>query len=429
MPAAMNRGSTLAQKLVARAGGRLFAEVGQDVGCRIDLALLDDATLARRLLPLARAAPAGAALWSADRVVLTLDHHAPEEDEPSRCHARAAREWARSQRLRHVFEGRGIGHVVVPRTGLLRPGMLCVGSDARTSTAGAFGALALGLEPHALLGVLARGELRLRTPATLFARWSGRLAEGVSAKDMVLAMLDRLGPGGAGGQVIEFCGEAVSALAMAERMTLANMSGELGACTALIAPDATTRRWLDATGADLDEFGVARWSSDEDAAGVRHAWDASSLAPQVALPPEPAQVRAVDDLAPTPVDIAYLGACTGAKLDDLRAAARVLAGFRIAPGVRLLVAPASVADRDAAERDGILRRLVEAGATVLGASCGACAGLGNAISEGATVISSTACNLPGRMGAATAQVYLASPFTVAASALTGRISDARPILA
>jgi 3-isopropylmalate/(R)-2-methylmalate dehydratase large subunit len=426
-PRRMNRGTTLAQKLVARTAGRLFAEVGEETTCRIDLALLDDATLAQQLLPLVRTR--GLPVWSPEQVVLTLDRHAPERDERSRGYAQAARDWALSQRLPHVFEGRGIGHVVVPRTGLLRPGMLCIGSDARASTAGAFGALALSLEPRALLSALARGDLRVRTPATLFARWSGRLAAGVSAKDMVLAMLDRLGNDSASGQVIEFCGEAVAALPMAERMTLTNMSAELGARTALVAPDELTRAWLDATGADLDELGFSRWTSDEDAEGLRQSWDASSLAPQVALPPGPGQVRSIDDLAPTRVDIAYLGACTGAKLDDLRAAARVLAGFQVAPGVRLLVAPASVADRDAADRDGILRRLIEAGATVLGSSCGACAGLGNAISEGATVISSTACNLPGRMGAATAQVYLASPFTVAASALTGRISDARPILA
>lgn len=423
----MNRGSTLAQKLIARAAGRLFVEVGEDVNCRVDLALLDDATLARQLLPLARSR--GLPVWSNERVVLKLDHHAPEPDAPSIGYAQSARDWAGLQNLQHVFEGRGIGHVVVPRTGLLRPGMMCIGSDARTSTAGAFGALALCLEPRPLQSALARGDLRIETPPTLFARWSGRLAEGVSAKDMVLAMLDRLGPDGAQGHVLEFCGEAVNALTMAERMTLTNMGGELGARTALVAPDDLTRSWLEAAGADLEEFGFSRWASDEDAAGMRHAWDASSLPPQVALPPGPSQVRAIDDLAPTRVDIAYLGSCTGAKIDDLRAAARVLAGFRIASGVRLLVAPASVADRDAAERDGILRRLVEAGATVLASSCGACAGLGSAISEGATVISSTACNLPGRMGAATAQVYLASPFTVAASALTGRISDARPILA
>lgn len=423
----MNQGSTLAQKLVARAAGRTSAAVGERLVCRVDLALLDDAALARQLLPL----DAGRSLpvWARERVVLTLDHHAPERDERSRGYAQSARHWAAARGLRHVFEGRGIGHVVVPRTGLLRPGLLCIGSDARTSTAGAFGALALSLEPARLIESLASGELELETPPTLFARWSGRLAQGVSAKDMVLAMLARLGDRCAKGHVIEFCGEAVNALPMAERMTLANMSSELGARSALVAPDEVTRHWLEAAHADLEEIGLSRWSSDETACGARQVWDASSLAPQVALPPSPTQVRAVEDLEPTRVDIAYIGACTGAKLEDLRAAARVLAGFRIASGVRLLVAPASLADREAAERDGILRRLIEAGATVLGSSCGACAGLGGAIREGATVISSTACNLPGRMGAATAQVYLASPFTVAASALTGRISDARPILA
>ena len=423
----MNQGSSLAQKLAARAAGRLFAEVGETLHCRADLALLDDAALSRQLLPLARGR--GLPVWSSERVVLTMDHHGPEPDATSRGRAQAARDWAVTHELAHVFEGRGIGHIVVPRTGLVRPGMLCIGGDARTSTAGAFGTLALAMEPKRLCSALARGTLSVDVPPTLFARWSGRLSEGVSAKDMVLAMIERLGTEGAAGQVIEFCGEAVGALSMAERMTLTNMSGELGACTALVAPDDLTRAWLEAAGADLEEYGFSRWASDEDAPGTRHSWDASSLAPQVALPPSPNQVRAIDDIEPTRVDIAYLGSCTGAKLDDLRAAARVLAGFRIAPGVRLLVAPASVADRDAAERDGILRRLVEAGATVLGSSCGACAGLGGAIAEGATVISSTACNLPGRMGAATAQVYLASPYTVAASALNGRISDARPILA
>ncbi len=161
---------------------------------------------------------------------------------------------------------------------------------------------------------------------------------------------------------------------------------------------------------------------------MRHAWDASSLAPQVALPHSPAHVRAVDDLEPTRIDVAYIGACTGAKLDDLRAAARVLAGYHIAPGVQLLVAPASLKDAAAAEAEGILRRLTEAGATLLPSACGACAGYGAAIAEGATVISSTARNFKGRMGAATAQVYLASPYTVAVSALRGRIADAREIL-
>jgi 3-isopropylmalate/(R)-2-methylmalate dehydratase large subunit len=218
----------------------------------------------------------------------------------------------------------------------------------------------------------------------------------------------------------------VAALGMQERMTLANMSAELGAQAGLVAPDETTRAWLRDTGAT--DVATAPWQSDDDAPGVRHDFDASALAPQVALPHSPANVRPVSDLERVPVDVAYIGACTGAKLEDLRAAARVLAGRRIAPGVQLLIAPASVRDRLAAEREGILGRLVDAGATLLPSACGACAGYGGAIPDGSTVISSTARNFKGRMGSASAQVFLGSPYTVAASALRGCISDAREIL-
>jgi 3-isopropylmalate/(R)-2-methylmalate dehydratase large subunit len=243
---------------------------------------------------------------------------------------------------------------------------------------------------------------------------------------MALAMLGRFGLNGAHYAAIEYCGEAVQALSMPERMTLCNMSAELGAQTGLIAPDLTTHAWLAGTGKQQIE--VDRWASDEDCAGTFQHFDASTLAPQVALPHSPANVRPVDDLEPTRIDVAYIGACTGAKIDDLRAAAQVLAGFRIASHVKLLVAPASERDRRLAERDGIMRRLVEAGATVLPSACGACAGHGQAIAEGSTVISSTARNFKGRLGSPSTRVFLASPYTVAASALRGEICDARDIL-
>jgi 3-isopropylmalate/(R)-2-methylmalate dehydratase large subunit len=165
-----------------------------------------------------------------------------------------------------------------------------------------------------------------------------------------------------------------------------------------------------------------------DAPGTRHNFDASTLAPQIALPHSPALARDVDDIEPTPVQVAYIGACTGAKLDDLRAAARVLAGYRIDKRVRLLVAPASVRDREAAEREGILRRLQEAGAELLPSACGMCAGYGATMPEDSNVIASIARNFKGRMGPASAQIFLASPYTVAASALRGRITDPREVL-
>lgn len=416
--------ATLAQKLVARACGRTSVEVGEIVTAAVDLAMFHDSSGPRRLQPLLE--KLGAEVWDKDKVVLVIDHYVPEADDESRRIVRIARDWAAQQQLPHVYDRQGICHVVVPERGHLRPGMFCVGGDSHSPTGGAFGCYMFGIGATEMLGVVVTGEIWLTVPETIFLEWSGRLADGVSAKDMMLAMLGELGMNGGRYQAVEFCGEAVSALGMGERMTLANMSAELGAQAGLVAPDETTRAWLAEHGAG--EVDPAPWFSDIGAAGERHVFDANALAPQVARPHSPANVVPVDALEPTAIDVAYIGACTGAKLDDLRAAARVLAGRRIAPGVQLLVAPASVADAATAGREGVMRQLVDAGATLLPSACGACAGYGGRIPEGSRVISSTARNFRGRMGAETAQVWLGSPFTVAASALQGRIADAREVL-
>ncbi len=422
----MNPPASLAQKLIARAAGRTQVTPGEIVTCEVDLAMFHDSSGPRRLKPMLE--ELGATIRDKDKVVLVIDHYVPEADHESRRIVRLARDWATEQRLPHVYDSLGICHLVVPQHGHIRPGMFCVGADSHSPTGGAFGAYMFGIGATEMLGVVVSGQIWLQVPKTIFMRWSGRLTAGVSAKDMMLSMIGRFGINGGHYQALEYCGEAVAALGMDERMTLANMSAELGAQAGLVAPDQTTRRWLEQTGADIDELGLVRWHSDEGAPGCWHHFDASSLAPQVALPHSPAHVRPVDDLDPIRIDVAYIGACTGAKLEDLRAAARVLAGNRIAPGVQLLVAPASLQDQQAAEREGVMRHLRDAGATILPTSCGACAGYGGRIAEGATVISSTARNFRGRMGAATAQVYLGSPYTVAASALRGRIADAREVL-
>jgi 3-isopropylmalate/(R)-2-methylmalate dehydratase large subunit len=421
----MNAPATLAQKLVARAAGRDDVVPGEIVTCRVDLAMFHDSSGPRRLQPML--AELGAQIWDKSKVVLVIDHYVPEADDESRRIVRIARDWAAEQRLPHVYDSQGICHVVVPQHGHLRPGMFCVGGDSHSPTGGAFGAYMFGIGATEMLGVVTGGEIWLRVPESIFMQWNGRLADGVSAKDMMLAMLGRHGMNGGAYQAVEFCGSAVRALAMQERMTLANMSAELGAQAGLVAPDETTRAWLAEHGAP--EVEIAPWQSDDGAPGARHVFDADALAPQIALPHSPANVRSVDELAPTRIDIAYLGACTGAKLDDLRAAARVLAGRRIAPHVELLVAPASVRDAAQAESEGVMRTLLDAGATLLPSACGACAGYGSSIPEGSTVVSSTARNFKGRMGAATAQVYLGSPYTVAASAVRGAIGDAREMLA
>jgi 3-isopropylmalate/(R)-2-methylmalate dehydratase large subunit len=228
---------------------------------------------------------------------------------------------------------------------------------------------------------------------------------------------------------VEFDGEAMRALPMAERMVLANMAAELGAKVGLVPPDRVTVDYVGAAGAKVGAD-WERWRSDADAAfETAHAFDAGALAPQVAAPHSPENAAAVSVHADVAIDQAYIGACTGAKLSDLRMAAAILRGRKVARGVRLLVAPASARTTQAAASDGTLAALAEAGAILMPSGCGACAGYGAGIlAENEVCISTTARNFKGRMGHPTAKVYLASPYTVAASAVAGKITDPRPML-
>jgi 3-isopropylmalate/(R)-2-methylmalate dehydratase large subunit len=417
--------STLAQKLVARAAGRASVRPGEYVDCAVDLAMFHDSSGPRRLKPMLD--ELGARIWDPSKVVLVMDHYVPERDDESRRIVRIARDWAAEVGLPHVHDSIGICHVVLPRQGHLRPGMFCVGGDSHSPTAGAFGAYMFGVGATEMLGVMVTGRLWLQVPRTLRLRLDGHLPRGVSAKDAMLALIGRLGMNGGGYRAVEYAGDAVAAMGMAERMTLCNMTAELGGQTGLVAPDATTVDWLAAHG--VTGVDPAPWRTDPGAPiDEEQAIDASTLSPQVALPHSPALARPVAEAAGTPVQVAYVGACTGAKVEDLRAAASVLRGARIAAGVVLRVAPASLADASEAERDGTMAVLRDAGATLLPTGCGACAGYGDTIPEGATVISSTARNFRGRMGSATARVFLGSPYTVAASALRGVIADPREVL-
>lgn len=416
---------TLAQKLIARASGRERVSVGEIVTCAVDMAMFHDSSGPRRLQPMLE--ELGAQIWDRSRVVLVIDHYVPERDDDSRRIVRIARDWAREQQLPHVYDSQGICHVVVPQHGHIRPGMLCVGGDSHSPTGGAFGAYMFGVGSTEMLGVMVTGEIWLRVPETIQMWWDGALPTGVTAKDMMLHMIGRFGMNGGRYQAVEFAGPAVKALSMQERMTLSNMSAELGAQAGLIAPDATTAAFLAEAGApDVD---MAPWFTDDGAEMMRHRFDATALEPHVAAPHSPANSHGVSRYAGTRVDVAYIGACTGAKLEDLRAAAQVLRGHKVASGVRLIVAPASIRDQEQAREEGVLQVLMDAGAELFPTACGACSGYGDPMGDDITVISTTARNFKGRMGSATAQVYLGSPYTVAASALHGRIADPREVLA
>ena len=416
---------TLAQKLIAHACGRDSIAVGELVTCKVDLAMFHDSSGPRRLQPMLE--ELGAQIWDKSRVVLVMDHYVPERDAAARRIVRIARDWARDQALPHVYDSMGICHVVVPQHGHIRPGMLCVGGDSHSPTGGAFGAYMFGVGSTEMLGVVVTGEIWLRVPETIRMWWDGALPRGVTAKDMMLHMIGRFGMNGGRYQAVEFAGPAVRALSMQERMTLSNMSAELGAQAGLIAPDATTAAFLADAGAPPVD--PAPWFTDADAELTNHRFDATTLEPHVAAPHSPANSMGVSHCLGTPIDVAYIGACTGAKLDDLRAAAEVLRGHKVAAGVRLIVAPASLRDQAQASEEGVLQALLDAGAELFPTACGACAGYGDPMGDDITVMSTTARNFKGRMGSPSAQVYLGSPYTVAAAALCGRVTDPREVLA
>ncbi len=423
----MNAPQTLAQKLIAKAAGLSHVNVGEVVTCNVDLAMFHDSSGPRRLKPMLD--ELGATLWDPNKVVLVLDHYVPAIDPDAQRIVQITRETARTWQLPNVIDSEGICHVVLPERGHLKPGMFCVGGDSHSPTGGAFGAYMFGIGATEMLGVLVTGKIWVQVPRTLRMQWNGKLQHGVSAKDMMLHLIGKFGMNGGQYQAIEFAGAAVQALSMQERMTLSNMSAELGAQVGLIAADEVTMQYLQNAGVSAAQLSDSpNWHSDEGAACESYFFDANALPPQVAAPHSPANTQAVGAFSDTTIDMAYIGACTGAKLDDLRAAAQVLKGRKVRAGVQLMVAPASARDQALAETEGVIQVLRDAGAQVLPNTCGACAGYGATFAENTTVISSTARNFKGRMGPASVQVYLASPWTVAASALRGRISDVREML-
>jgi 3-isopropylmalate/(R)-2-methylmalate dehydratase large subunit len=365
-------------------------------------------------------------------------------------------------------ERQGIVHVIGPELGLTQPGMTVVCGDSHTSTHGAFGALAFGIGTSQVAHVLATQCLLQTKPKRLEVRVDGRLAPGVSAKDVILAIVARLGVGGGTGHVIEYRGETIRALSMEERMTICNMSIEAGARAGLIAPDDTTIEYLAGRphaprGAAWDRA-VAEWRglrTDEDALfDASLAIDASSLTPMITygtnpgtgVPitqrvPDPDRFAAADDresvrhaldymgltpgaqLLGTPVDVVFIGSCTNSRLSDLRAAATILRGRRVAPGVRVLVVPGSQAVKRAAEAERLDRVFIDAGAEWREAGCSMCIAMnGDALRPGQRAVSTSNRNFEGRQGAG-GRTLLASPLTAAASAIAGAVADPRPLFA
>ncbi|MGC9394166.1 MAG: 3-isopropylmalate dehydratase large subunit [Anaerolineae bacterium] len=421
-------GHTFAEKVLARKAGLESVVPGQIVTVRPDKLLTHDNTsdIARKFRAIGVDRVADPAMH-----VIVLDHVTPAANETYAISHKATRAFVAGQGIEAFYDiGEGICHQVLPEKGHAWPGAAIVGSDSHTPTHGAFGAFAAGIGRTEAAAVTATGSIWLRVPETLRIVLHGALPPRVSAKDVILRIIGDLRADGADYCSVEFAGEAIRAMSVAGRMVLCNMAAEMGAKNAVVEADATTLDWL-ARRTPWDTETLRRWAAefraDPDAAYARVIeYDVSDLEPQVARPHTVDNVVPVTEVVGTKIDQALIGTCTNGRLEDLEAAADILHGKHIASNVRLLVLPASREILLAAIERSVIVDLVAAGATLLNPGCGPCLGAHEGcMAPGEVTISTANRNFKGRMGSKEAFTYLASPATVAASALAGVIADPR----
>jgi len=421
-----NLNLTLSQKIIAKASGIVNPQINTIVTCKIDLALMHDSSGPRRIA--SRMKELGVKVWNPEKIVLVSDHFVPATDVESAQILALTRNWADENKLSHFYDMQGICHVILPEKGHLKPGMFAVGGDSHSPSGGAFGCFMVGIGATEMAGVLATGEIWIKVPETIQINWHGKLKTGLSAKDMMLFLCRQHGMNN-NYKVFEFAGSTITKMSQLDRMVLCNMSAELGGKTGIIAPDKKTIESIKRHGG-VFTGDIKYWQSDSNATfAQQYYYDAEKLEPQVAAPHSPENSANASSYSKQKINQAYIGACTGAKLNDLKMAARVLKNQKVAKGIRLYIAPASLETTRNAINDGTMKILTDAGATLLPTGCGACAGMGAGIlADNEVCISSTSRNFKGRMGSNNSQVFLASPFTVAASAIKGEICDPREFL-
>ncbi len=420
----MKMGRTIAEKILAAHTDGEAPRAGDIVVARVDFAMVHDARAANALKMIARLGVKD--LPFAAKTAFVLDHYSPPPNiEAANTHG-AMRAFAGAHDAVLYDVGDGICHQVLPEGGHLTCGDLIVGTDTHSVTYGAFNAFGTGVEGTDIAAVMSTGKLWFRVPETIHIELKGRLQPGVWAKDITLTMLGRLGAEGANYRALEYAGTAVSAMEIDDRMTLANHAAELGAKAALLEADDKTIAWLKSRHARAPRPIPA----DADANySERIEIDASVLAPQVARSHLIDDVIGVTEARGQKVNVALIGTCTNGRLDDIRQAAAILKGRRIAKGVRMIVTPASRRVYLDAAREGLLEALTHAGASVEAAGCGTCVNItGHLITgDGEVVISSANRNFKGRLGNDNSEIWIGSAATVAASALTGTITDPRDV--
>ncbi len=413
----------ITEKILAKASGKSSVSPGEIVDANVDKIMVHDLTGPLAVQAFKKIGVSK--VWDNQKVVVILDHQIPAESVKAAELHKTMRQFAKEQNLKIYDVGRGgICHQVMPEQGHVLPGTIIVGADSHTCTYGAFGAFATGIGSTEAAAVFATGKMWLKVPEAIKINVTGNFQKYVTPKDLILAIIGKLSVDGAIYKSAEFTGPTMKEMSIAGRMTVCNMAVEMGAKNGIVEPDETTRQFLQSrvTG-DLPDF--AALASDKDASYERTVeFDVSNMPSQVACPSSVDNVKAASEVGDVEVDQVFIGSCTNGRLEDLRLAAQIMKGKKVKDGVRALVIPASQEVYMQALKEGLNEIFTQAGAVVCGSACGPCLGghIG-LLAADEVCISTSNRNFIGRMGSPKASVYLASPATVAASAITGKITD------
>ncbi len=417
-------GLTAIQKVLARKAGK-HVEIGEIIEAKVDFLMLHEVT---GPLAVEEFEKISDRVWNPNRVVVIFDHDVPPSTIELANQMRKMRLFVKKYGVSNFYEiGRGgIAHQVLFEEGFDIPGSLIIGVDSHTCTAGATGAVGIGVGSTDAAAVLATGEIWLRVPETIIVEVEGEFKKGVFAKDLALSIVGKIGANGATYKVVEYAGKTVEKLSLSERLTLANLSIEMGAKTGIVQTDSKSFEYAKSFGKQSAFMDVR---SDPDSAFEKVGINASELEPVVSVPYRVDDVKPVSEVEGLEIDQAFLGSCTNGRLDDLLIAFRIIKGRKISPRVRLVVSPASMKTYSDALKMGIIEEILRAGGVVTSPTCGACLGMSRGVlAENEVAISSSNRNFMGRMGDKSSRVYLASPATVAASAVEGKITDPRRYL-
>jgi 3-isopropylmalate/(R)-2-methylmalate dehydratase large subunit len=417
----------ISEKILAKASGKKAVHPGDIVDANVDVIMVHDLTGPLAIEAFKKIGVSK--VWDNKKVVIILDHQIPAESVKMAELHKMLRIFAKEQaiRLYDVGEG-GICHQVMPEKGYVTPGSLIVGADSHTCTYGAFGSFSTGIGSTEAAAVFATGKLWLKVPEAIKFNITGKFPKYVTPKDLILYIIGKVGVDGAIYKSTEFAGETMRDMSIAGRMTVCNMAVEMGAKNGIVEPDEETVKFLKSR-VPKGKAAIDDWKSDADAKYEKtNDITASDLEPQVACPSSVDNVKPISKVGDIAVNQAFVGSCTNGRIEDLRVAAQIMKGKKVKSGVRALVIPASQEVFAQALKEGLVEVFTESGALMCGATCGPCLGghIG-LLASGEVCVSTSNRNFIGRMGSPEAKVYLASPAVVAASALTGKLTDPRKL--